>query len=58
MKAKTWEYLVIQIKGKILNSNALSEYGAEGWELVQVIEAYATITGKDQKPIRYFIFKR
>ena len=58
MKTKTWEYLVIQIKGKILNSKSLSAYGAEGWELIQIVQAYATVTGKDEKPIRYFIFKR
>jgi hypothetical protein len=57
-KTKKWEYLVIQIKGKIMNSKALSAYGAEGWELTQIVEAYATATGKDEKPIRYFIFKR
>jgi hypothetical protein len=55
---KKWEYLVIQITGKVLVSKNLSEYGAEGWELIQVVESYPTLTGKADKPTRYFIFKR
>jgi hypothetical protein len=55
---KKWEYLLIQIRGKILNSPKLTEYGAEGWELIQIVESYGTLTGKGDKPIRYFIFKR
>jgi hypothetical protein len=55
---KKWEYLVIQITGKVPQSKALSEYGAEGWELIQVVAAYPTLTGKADKPTRYFIFKR
>jgi hypothetical protein len=55
---KKWEYLVIQIKGKVLGSKKLSDYGAEGWELIQVVESYPTLTGKADKPTRYFIFKR
>jgi hypothetical protein len=55
---KKWEYLVIQIKGKVPVSKHLSEYGAEGWELIHVVESYPTLTGKADKPIRFFIFKR
>jgi len=54
----TWEYLVIGKKGKVLRSEQLSDYGAQGWELVQVIEAYRTLTGEAESPVRYFIFKR
>jgi hypothetical protein len=55
---KKWEYLTIQITGKVPRAKYFSEYGAEGWELVQVIEAYPTLTGKADKPTRYYIFKR
>ena len=55
---KKWEYLVIQVKGKVPVSKNLSEYGAEGWELIQVVASYPTLIGKGDKPIRYFIFKR
>lgn len=55
---KKWEYLIIQIMGKVPRSKTFNEYGAEGWELIQVIEAYPTLTGKAEKPTRYFIFKR
>jgi hypothetical protein len=55
---KKWDYLAIQIKGKVLGSKQLSDYGAEGWELIQIIESYPTLTGKADKPIRYYIFKR
>jgi hypothetical protein len=53
-----WEYSTIQIKGRVPSSKTLNEYGAEGWDLIQVIEAYPTLTGKADKPTRYFIFKR
>jgi hypothetical protein len=53
-----WEYLLVQIKGKVLSAKKLSDYGAEGWELIQVVPSYETLTGKGEKPIRYFIFKR
>jgi hypothetical protein len=55
---KKWEYLVIQIRGKVLQSKELSSYGAEGWDLIHIVEDYPTLTGKADKPTRYYIFKR
>ena len=54
----TWEYAVIRRTGGVMGSGSLNRYGAEGWELVQVVETYGTLTGKVRTPVRDFIFKR
>lgn len=55
---KQWEYLVVKKRGLLLGSGKLTRIGADGWELVTVTEAYGTLTGKSETPVRYFIFKR
>jgi len=55
---KGWEYLVIRKAGRIMGSEGLNDYGIQGWELVQVVEAYGTLTGQLKNPIRFYIFKR
>ena len=55
---RTWEYLVVAKRGRMLRADKLNEIGIGGWELVTVKEAYAMLTGQARQAVRYFIFKR
>ncbi len=53
-----WEYRVIDKWGVPLTGEELNKYGADGWELITVIESYSTMQGAAEKATRYYIFKR